>query len=165
MSVEELLAQLKDIQQPVDPGWWPLAMGWWYLILLVLLAWLTLWFLKKRKYAERGVVFAVKELEQIKHQYSENNNDNQLASDLSVWLKKVSLYAFPEKTVAGLTGQRWLEFLDKSSDGNQFTSGVGRVFADSVYSKELKIDAAELLELCENWLSVVKPEIIKRGQG
>ena len=165
MSVEELLAQLKDIQQPIEPGWWPLAMGWWYLVFLVFLVYLTLWFLKKRKLANRGVVVAFSELEKIKDEYLQNNNNNQLACNLSIWLKKVSLYAFPEQTVAGLTGQRWLEFLDKSSGGTQFTSGVGKVFADSIYAKDLKVNATELIQLCENWLATVKPEIIKQGQG
>ncbi len=164
MSVEELLAQLKDIQTPIEPGWWPLALGWWYLFGLVALLWITAWFLKKRKQSNRSVVMASSELEKIKNEYLQTNNDNQLALNLSIWLKKVSLYAFPDQAVAGLTGQRWLEFLDNSANEDQFTTGAGQVFADSIYSNDVKINAAAVIDLCEKWLSSVKPELIKQGQ-
>ncbi len=164
MSVEQLLSQLHDIQSPLEPSWWPLAQGWWYLVFLVIFALLTLWFLNKRKLANQPLLAASNELESIKDQYQLTNSDSELASNLSVWLKKVSLYAFPEQAIAGLTGQQWLEFLDKSSGNTGFTNGAGRIFADSIYRRQLNVNAVELIKLCENWLTVVKPQLIKQGQ-
>jgi len=164
MSVEELLAQLKDIQPPLEPGWWPLALGWWYLFGLIALLWITLWFLRKRKQAGQPVVFAAQELEKIKNQYLENNNDNQLALSLSAWLKRVCLYAFPDHAVAGLTGRPWLEFLDNSLSDNEFSDGAGQIFANSIYSAQSKINPTAVINLCEKWLSAIEPELIKQGQ-
>ena len=165
MTVEELLAGLNDIQLPVEPGWWPLALGWWYLLCFIGFILITLWFLAKRKRANQPVIIATNELEKIKNDYLQSNNDKQLASNLSIWLKKVCLYAFPDKSVAGLTGRGWVEFLDNNSNNNEFTNGAGKVFADSIYSNDVKINAAAVIELCEKWLASVKPELIKQGQG
>lgn len=165
MTVEELLAGLNDIQLPVEPGWWPLALGWWYLLCLIGLIVITLWFLTKRRQANEPVVIASNELERIKNDYLENNNDGQLATNLSIWLKKVSLYAFPDHSVAGMTGQRWLEFLDNKSKNNEFSDGAGKVFADSIYSNDVKVNAAAIIKLCEKWLASIKPELIKQGQN
>ncbi len=65
--------------------------------------------------------------------------------------------AFPEDC-----GEAWLEFLDQGIGGRQFSRGSGRLFGGTVYGREIDIDAAEVLDLCERWLSAVKPRLQQR---
>ena len=160
MSVDELLAQLKDIRDPAVPGWWPLAQGWWYLLALILFIVMTLYFLKKRKSAYRPFVSADNELQSLKNLYIKDNDSGKLAFALSRWLKRVALFAFPDEKLAGLTGQAWLEFLDNSAGSTEFTKGAGQVFSRDIYAKNAHLDGRQLIELCERWLRSVKPQLL-----
>jgi len=160
MSVDELLAQLKDITEPSAPAWWPLAPGWWILLALLLFIAITLYFLSKRKAAYRPFVSAYGELQRIKNLYLKDKDVRVLAFALSEWLKRVALFAYPDKQLAGLTGQAWLEFLDQSAGNTHFTQGPGQVFSQAIYDNRSRLDGAQLLELCERWLIAVKPQLI-----
>ena len=164
MKVDELLAQLKDITEPAAPGWWPPAIGWWYVLALILFMTATLYFLRKRKTAYRPFVSASRELKALKDRYLKDNDSAKLAFALSEWLKRVSLFTFPEKNAAGLTGQAWLEFLDNSAGISDFTRGVGRVFSSEIYNNRSRLDGAQLIDLCERWLIAVKPQMIRQDR-
>ena len=50
MNEQQLLAQLKDIQTPEPVSFWPLAWGWWGVIVLTLLAFTAaIWWWRKRR--------------------------------------------------------------------------------------------------------------------
>lgn len=164
MTLDELLAQLKDISEPSSPGWWPLAQGWWYLIGCCLLILVSAFYFHKRKAVNRAFVSADSELKRLKDRYLEDNDATKLAFALSAWLKRVALYTFPEKNPAGLTGRAWLEFLDATAGITDFTSGAGQVFSSEIYSNRPREDGARLIELCERWLTAVKPQMISQDR-
>ena len=163
MTREELLAQLRDIRPPGEPAWWlpapgHLALGLLALALLVLLA---AWLWKRR--ADRRLLRATRELRRIEARHAREPDSARLAYELSSWLKRVSLLAFPDERLQGLAGNGWLEFLDRSIGDRRFTGGAGRVFGGEVYRRNPELDAAGLLELCDQWLSRIAPRL--RGRA
>ncbi len=144
---------LRDIHLPEAVGWWPPAIGWWVLAVLIpLLCWLVFW-LYKRITRKTAVKTAKKILKNIKQ---DNDIDTLIA--LSKLLRRVAISQAPRDEAASLTGQAWLEYLDKSVKGNPFTEGVGKVFANVHYQKQVATDLeiAAVIQLCETWLKAQK---------
>lgn len=164
MTTEELFAQLKDIHVPLAPGWWPLAPGWWLLLVVTVLAIAGIWYYFRRRKIMRPLRGASAELERIQNAFSQSGNTCELAQQLSGWLKRVALYAFPETPVGGLTGDAWLDFLDRTGGSNVFTKGQGRVFGRAVYEPRPQIDPDTACSLCQKWLEAIRPKMLERGR-
>lgn len=105
---------LRDLHLPDPIGWWPLAPGWWFVILLAAagLVWLLrrAWRNRQRNAPRR---FAVRELATIEKNFLEHRNPVVLARELSELLRRSMLAYAPRHEVAGLTGESWLEWLDR----------------------------------------------------
>ncbi len=162
MTVEELLLQLKDIQPPPEPAWWLVAPA--HLLLAgVVVALLGIgWLLLRLRRAGRLARLAERELELIRSAYLRDQDRRLLALKISRWLKQVALLAYPTRQLQSVCGEAWLEFLDQGIGGRQFSRGSGRLFGGTVYGREIDIDAAEMLDLCERWLCAVKPRLQQR---
>ncbi len=105
---------LRDLHLPEPISWWPLAPGWWLVIALVLFA--LGWLLSQawRKYqfhAPRR--YAIRELATLESEYLEHRNPVTLGQKLSELLRRAMMAYAPRHEVAGLTGEAWLEWLDK----------------------------------------------------
>lgn len=152
-NVSELLAQLRDIHEPAPPGIWPPAPGWWLLGLLLIVS-LTLaakW-LRGKYLASRPRKNAVAELQKI----MSGQSTNPLA-ELSVLLKKAALHRYGREQVAGLTGQDWLTFLDRTTGGDEFSNGPGRHFLQSPYRQPARVDTVtlnQLGDLVRKWVNI-----------
>lgn len=112
MKPEELV--LRDIHLPEAISWWPLAWGWWVLIvLLLMLVGLGAWFWYQRQQRLSAVQQALKELDQYEQQWTDD--PQRLLQAVSGLLRRVAMTYHPRKTVAGLTGQQWVTFLNQST--------------------------------------------------
>ena len=63
--------------------------------------------------------------------------------------------------VAGLTGERWLGFLDSRWDQDTFSRGVGRALAVAPYvpaERVMYADVHELGALCVQWITTQRQE-------
>ncbi len=163
MSTDELLLQLRGIVPPGEPGWWPLAPGWWTLIAAGLLVILVLLFFIKRQYSNRSFKLANRELQRISDHHKHNQENQNLILNLSRWLRQVSLVAFPERKIAGITGLAWLEFLDEVMGKSEFRQGPGQIFARAVYSRQPNFNDGIILALCESWAVSIKPRLEYKG--
>jgi len=101
------LDSLRDLVMPEAPGWWPMAPG--LVFLLVLVLWLALCFTvayyqkyKAAAYRRAGVSL----LDGVK-----------TVRELSVLLKRVALVSFERESVASLYGKEWVAFLQQSCTG------------------------------------------------
>jgi hypothetical protein len=163
MTREDLLAQLRDIRPPQEPAWWlpapgHLALGVLGLALLVLL---LVWLYRRR--ADRRLLRATRELRHIEARHARDPDSARLALELSGWLKRVSLLAFPGQRLESLTGTAWLEFLDRGIGDDRFSGGAGRAFGSEIYRRNPDFDPLQLLELCEQWLSRIAPRLRRRA--
>jgi hypothetical protein len=71
-------------------------------------------------------------------------------TEIPFLVKHTALLAFPRKEIAQMSGEPWLEFLDKSYGGEGFTRGPGRMLPKLAYgsSRELQdISAEEINQL------------------
>lgn len=161
MGAESL--NLRDIHLPEPISWWPIAPGWWLIIVSVILIAIVSYLVKvikqKRKRQQQLPNDIKVELEKIKQQFQKTHNKVQLAKALSILLRRASISYFPEKNIAGLTGENWLAYLDKTltagSTKEPFHSDIGKILLSAPYlpdTADLSFDAQALITLCESWL-------------
>jgi hypothetical protein len=108
------LDRLHDFVQPPLPSWMPHTIGWYVVFAVLALAmtfqlikWIRDW--KRNRY--RRVA-----LQELPHTAIE---------DLSALLKRTALAAWPRQTVASLTGEAWLRFLNRTAEQPLFETKPG----------------------------------------
>lgn len=160
---------LRDIHLPEPISWWPVAPGWWLLLVSLLLIFILIFFARKIYRSKQLKRDINAELETIKQQFQTTQNKSQLAKALSVLLRRASItyYShshFNGESVAGLTGEDWLAWLDKThtkpdsalaAKNIRFQSKLGHVLITAPYmadDSQPDYDAQALILLCESWL-------------
>lgn len=105
----DVLAQLQDIQSPDQIGQWPLAWGWWALIVLALLTFIavTIWLIKRHKHR-----FAKRQALKIL-QASEHLNSREKVATINTLLKRVNLAYQDRNLIAELSGKEWADWLNQ----------------------------------------------------
>ncbi len=136
---------LRDVHLPEPIGWWPLAPGWWLLLigiptLLIFLVWL--WRFVRRTTLKK---LALAELERIVQSTADARAKVQ---QLAILMRRVSISVYRREEVASLVGEQWLRFLDGLTGGKPFSEGVGRLFIEAPYRREVQADLDALFTLC-----------------
>ena len=146
---------LRDIHLPEVIDWWPPAIGWWILAILIpLCCWFFVW-LYKRITRKTAVKTAKKLLRNIKQ--DNTLDDKQKLIALSALLRRVAISISPRDEIASLNGHAWLQYLDKTIKGTPFTSGAGSILANGHYQQSTSdYDINALIKVCDNWLSSQK---------
>lgn len=138
------LAQLQDISLPQQVGNWPLAWGWWLIIVLSLISLLILVYLVRQYWrnreSKRQALKLLASLNYQQHGYAAVNDI----------LKRLILTLKPREQVAQLTGQQWVNFLDNhTKKGQSFTLDD----FNKVYQKQVEErDFNEFCEKCQLWI-------------
>ena len=156
-GVAENILKLKDIHLPESPGYWPLAPGWWILLVLILLVGILLIRLLLRQARQR------KYKQKILDQYIALENkllekpDNQAITDINIFMRQLAISKYPRTDIASLTGSKWLQFLDQSGKTQKFTQGMGQVLIAAPYqSGELNgFSSAEFTPLIRQWIKAI----------
>lgn len=124
----EMAMRLRDIQGLDQIPWWPLATGWWLLALLVLLLLFALVSLLRnlRRYpAGSWRRHAWKQLRNLRQQ-AYRMPAQQLAGELSELLRRIAIARLGRKRAAGLSGERWLHWLQQHDPSGFAWSQHGR---------------------------------------
>lgn len=152
MNPTDPLSQLRDIHLPDPVDWWPPAIGWWILAFLVLAAVIGgiywLWWRHKRLAYKRE---AIKQMETIRARYLNTQDDQQLLSELSSLLKRTAITRYGRDEIAGMAGETWLSFLDRTGHTSEFSEGSGRMLVNR-FSPAPSVDSSELIHAVEHWL-------------
>jgi len=157
------LAGLRDIHMPEPVSWWPPAPGWWLLTGLVLLVIAGLvWWLRRRKqqrqkpkqFSQREMLKeAFDELERLEGLADAGADSGSVAIELSALLRRLAIGLKPEDaSIAGLSGDDWLSWLDAQWDKHVFSDGVGRALLDAPYQRHSQVDIDQLLPLLRQWI-------------
>ncbi len=105
---------LRDLHLPDPIGWWPLAPGWWVLIALaiIMLGYLALRSFRHWKFnAPRR--YAIQQLARVEASYQSHGNVVKLGHEVSELIRRAMLAYAPRHEVAGLSGEAWLQWLDR----------------------------------------------------
>ena len=122
------LAQLAPAHAPPPVGWWPLAPGWWGLILLLVAAIVCFW-LRYRSPAQRLRRSGLRELAQVE---STTVGDAALAHALEHLVRRYAVVRYGREAVAGLSGNDWLEFAI-AHGATQWQGATGEALLQAAY--------------------------------
>lgn len=158
MNSQDPLEQLRDIHLPEEAGWWPLAWGWWLaLAVVLLLGALLLHQWRKRRRQRRYRYDALQAVEQAYAQYQTEGDTAAYLQRVSELLRRAVLSGVSPAqgaTLAALSGEQWLAFLDESlPDGDKgFQQGPGRALLAGPYQPNPEADVKGLHALSRRWL-------------
>ncbi len=157
--MEEKLTELKEIILPEPVSYLPQTVAWVILFGLLLMA--TIW-LAVRWYrhwaANRYRKAALKRLAEIEMNLSDSASRATSISALPVLVKQTTLAFAAREKVAGLSGKRWLTFLDSTYIGWAFTEGPGKLLPELSYWPVLKLERVSddelqaLIGLLRKWI-------------
>ncbi len=156
---------LRDIHLPDPVSWWPLAPGWWVLLLIVIVTvCVIIYFIRRRRNYKLSALYLAKlELVRIKNTFDNNQDKSNLVKELSELIRRLSISICHREEAAALTGEDWLEFLDRYSDKDKFNSDTGRILIEAPYQANPEFNSNDLIDLVSSWLDAVAKS--KRGKA
>ncbi len=150
MEAKEL-AKLKEIALPEAISYFPQTPAWYVLFgVIVVLILFFLWKQYKHYQNNKYRRVALTELSKIKSE--------KTYEEIPELVKRVALAFLDRNEIASLSGETWLEFLNKSYKGNGFSSDAGSLFIDFGYSSQTRIDQYQqgeiknLINLISEWI-------------
>lgn len=158
-ALEQALAGLRDIHSPPPPGFWPLAPGWWLLMLLAVLLPLVVWFVVRQVKARRERLrvrkLALAELEQMKAQWQDDIKPEAAVSEIATLIRRAAIAKFGSTVVARLSGDAWLAFLQQQAPDLDWGEQAAWLL-DQRFSAETPTrgDAEHCFVLSKQWLEV-----------
>ena len=162
--------QLQDIHLPESASIWPLAIGWWVLIVVIILVatWFIIKVIKrvKQKKNQRKILAQFRVLEQK----LKDSPSNATVAEINTLLRQLAITYYPRSETASLTGGDWLNFLDVSGGTHDFSRGAGRILIEAPYQLDQQLDSQlynqsshhidnlnlnEFIPLIQNWAKKV----------
>jgi len=145
------LDRLNDIVVPPAVSWWPPAPGWYFLAVVLLIAFLLACASMIRRYrANRYRREALAELVRLKP-------GPESLKDLADLLKRTAMTASGRDTVAALSGDQWVEWLNGQCAHPVFQDVSRELLARSLYTSNStgsEQDVAALYQAVRQWVSV-----------
>jgi hypothetical protein len=126
---------LRDIRGLDPVGWWPPAIGWWLLAGLVLLLFALLILLWRSRYlfASYWRWDAVRQLKTLRHRCTREDS-KEIGRELSELLRRIAIARHGREACAGLTGDDWLERLNRDDPTGFDWKSHGRILLTLPYS-------------------------------
>ena len=116
------LNSLKDIHLPPPIHHWPIAPGWVVLYcLFIILIGLSIYYQLRKYHQNRSKREALKLLIHIEQMHLQQDSLTDTCNAINNLLKRVALVYYPRSQVADLHGQAWLDFLNQTCQGLNFT--------------------------------------------
>ena len=147
------LDKLRDVHLPLPLDWWAIAPGWYALGFMILVILISLTYLVRRYFIQsRPKRHAL----QLLTKYQKENANSQLSCALiSELLKRVALAYYPRSEVAGLQGEAWLDFLNRTGNGVDFNP-VRTQLLERPYQPPHPDDLQKIYECARMWIKIRK---------
>lgn len=159
MDSEDLLSQLADIHLPEPVSFWPPAPGWWVLAVLLLIAGVLFWRWYARRYARQEVCRqALAELQRCYERYADTPEMDtdarklQFTNDVNSVLRRVALVHFPNRGVASLGGQEWVDFIRQNGDSSGLDDQLAAALSYGRFQTRCDVDVDALNNLGRTWI-------------
>lgn len=151
MAEMSVVQQLHDIHVPPPISMWPVAMGWWLLLMGICLVSGLLFFTKNYWVKLRRKKALLQAWQNIQQQYELDNNAALALNALSILLKKAALQYYPRDQVAGLHGEAWLNFLSQTSKTID-TQKARELLNEMVYQQQIQEDISYGFKMVKEWI-------------
>ncbi len=146
---------LRDIHLPDAVSWWPPAPGWWIILIVFCVAiYLIPKLYKRLTYVPLNKI-SQQAFDKICSEYNQNNNSQQLIQSLSKLLRQISMTYHGREEVAQLTGDAWVESLNKLTEKKYFSQSLRDALINAPYKKNISLDVNALLQTTQNWLNAL----------
>jgi len=141
-DAEALLAQLRDIHEPLPPEPLPTAIWWLTAVLAVVLMGIVAFALRRAKLRRTTPTTT------IAHHctLALNEPPEQARLRLARLLRQHVLLSHQEQDAIQASGEPWLHILDNCFNTTWFTEGEGQQFGSAMYSQEAKPLSPETCE-------------------
>jgi hypothetical protein len=150
---EILKQQLRDVHSPDPIGWWPLAVGWWILIgLLIAVLVGATWWLVKRARRERYRKTAVSELVKHFRNWQQSQHTDRYLQNTSAVLRRIILHINDDPNLTTVSGNAWVNILEQHS-GVPFTTATKTALAESIYRTNIATDVPAVHAELLNWVA------------
>jgi hypothetical protein len=154
---------LRDIHGLDGVPWWPLAPGWWYVLVAVALVPVVIslgyWFtyhgpwLGWRSDARRKLSALRRELPK--------GNPRDVAGRLSELLRRIAMARSGRRVAAGLTGETWLHWLAEMDTSGFEWEKRGQMLLKAPYMPPSMVverkEVAALIRAATRWIDATKP--------
>lgn len=155
--MNDLLAQLHDIEG-LDPiHWWPLAPGWWAIMILTILALGGLFILYFRRCAfRRSWKYTIlRQLSELEQNLSIRNSQATLI-ELSEIMRRIAMHQYSRVECAGLEGKTWLTWLAKHDSSGFDWKIKGKCLVEAPYAPSNMLipleDVLDILKAIKKWV-------------
>lgn len=150
-SEGNILEDLIDIQGLDYIGIWPLAWGWWLVIIIVIMGIsITLYYVLKRMHYHKSWQYQAFIRLQDLQQKIPNDAAKTILQNLSLELRKIAMLTTKRDQCAGLIGMQWLRWLhDHDPSGFNWTDN-GKLLVEAQYMPQsVTTDPKRLNQLIE----------------
>lgn len=150
-GLEAALENLADVSLGQKPSIWPLAWGWWVVIVLAFLAiavivWFVTAHIRKHKF-KRKALRAVQ---------SVSKNETQALANLHAVLRRAVMHYFGPQNISSLQGDSWQQFLqDRAKDAKKIDHESLSQLAElesSLYTKLPSISVDDAKQAVSLWI-------------
>lgn len=148
------LSGLRDIHLPEIPSVWPLPMRFWIALFVLFLCiflcrflWRYIHRITARKYANR-------EVESLAFRFS--GNSYKIAMEICLLLRRIAVMKFGRENVAGLSGNAWRRFLEKTVKKQVFSGEAGEIVENIMFIPEQQFhrrDISVLVSAAKEWIA------------
>lgn len=150
MNTTEL--PLRDIHLPAEPSFWPLAPGWWVLLLLAVtvVAWLA-YRSCLRWQKSRRLDNLLKQLEAVLAKHRSRGNKTQLLQELSLFLRRFEKFDQGQDQAAALNGEQWIKHLNSRHQDRPFTPFTS-LLTNDIYLPQADFEVQDLTKVIKKHL-------------
>lgn len=152
-----LQEQLRDVHLPEAISWWPLSVGWWILILLILfvlgaIIFRTIQHLKHNRYRK----LAARELQLHFNTWQDDRDSSAYIHGANELLKRCVISFKP--ATAKLSGKAWADTLDLHAN-SVLSQKTKLALTESIYQAKPTIDVSAVHKELTHWIKRHQQEV------
>ncbi len=150
---------LRDIHEPLAPGWWPPAPGWWLLALIVAIGmvWALRRVLRQRRRTAPYRMARTRFADLDARRAAGAIDARTFANDANALLKALLVETEHRADAVRASGDVWLALLRRRCRDAAFTEAPGRLLGDARFRRTLDDDGTELAALLRRTLGRLGP--------
>lgn len=164
MDNPDPLSELAGIHLPEPVGIWPLAPGWWILLIAILVSAFFLTRTLRAQWKRKRICsFAIKELDKClaaftaKASQADAQAMGQLSlnyvSEVNAVLRRVALKHYPFGKIASLSGDDWIAFLRNGGDATLLDESMANAISQGRFARQWDVDPDALYQMAHRWIS------------